>query len=97
MAYLINDEKTALIDTIEFSAGKGFVDGIGKHLEGKPLDYLIINHMELDHSGEIAGILEKYPQVQVVGNATTKRIFEAYFGRVENFLDIGRGGTVDLG
>ncbi|MDR2562988.1 MAG: FprA family A-type flavoprotein [Prevotellaceae bacterium] len=96
-SYLICDEKTALIDTVDFTAGNSFVDGIEKYLAGRPLDYLVINHMELDHSGEIKEILQRFPDVKIVGNATTKRIFEAYFGIIENFLDVGRGATVDLG
>ena len=96
-SYLIADDKTALVDTVDFCAGQSFVDTLEKYLAGKPLDYLIINHMELDHSGEVAEILKRYPDIQIVGNATTKRIFEAYFGSVANFLDVGRGATLDLG
>jgi flavorubredoxin len=96
-SYLIVDEKTALIDTVDFSAGRSFLDTVEKYLEGKTLDYLIINHMELDHTGEVAGLLKKYPEVRIVGNINTKRIFESYFGAVSNFLDVSKGETIDLG
>jgi flavorubredoxin len=96
-SYLIVDEKTALIDTVDFCAGQSFLDTVEKYLDGKTLDYLIINHMELDHTGEVAGLLKKYPEVKVVGNINTKRIFESYFGVISNFLDVGKGETIDLG
>jgi flavorubredoxin len=96
-SYLIVDDKTALIDTVDFCAGKSFLDIVEKYLEGKTLDYLIINHMELDHTGEVANLLKKYPDVKIVGNVNTKRIFESYFGVISNFLDVSKGGTIDLG
>jgi flavorubredoxin len=96
-SYLIVDEKTALIDTVDFCAGQSFLDAVEKYLAGKTLDYLIINHMELDHTGEVAGLLKKYPTVKVVGNVNTKRIFESYFGAISNFVDVGKGGAIDLG
>ena len=55
--YLIKDEKTALVDTIESGVSTEFVDKVEELLEGRTLDYLIINHMELDHSGEIKAII----------------------------------------
>ncbi|MDR2286854.1 MAG: FprA family A-type flavoprotein [Prevotellaceae bacterium] len=96
-SYLIADEKTALVDTVDFCAGQSFLDTVEKYLNGKPLDYLIVNHMELDHTGEVAGLLKKYSDIKVVGNVNTKRIFESYFGAVSNFLDVGKGETIDLG
>jgi flavorubredoxin len=96
-SYLIVDEKTALVDTVDFCAGRSFPDTVERHLDGKPLDYLIINHMELDHTGEVAAILKKYPELKVVGNIHTKRIFESYFGTIANFIDVGKGETIDLG
>jgi flavorubredoxin len=96
-SYIIVDEKTALIDTVDFCAGQSFLDTVEKHLNGKTLDYLIINHMELDHTGDVAGILKRYPDIRIVGNINTRRIFESYFGEVSSFMDVGKGGTIDLG
>jgi flavorubredoxin len=96
-SYLIVDEKTALIDTVDFCVGQSFLDNVEKYLNGKTLDYLIVNHMELDHTGEVAGLLKKYPDVKIVGNINTKRIFESYFGAISNFLDVSKGETIDLG
>lgn len=96
-SYLIVDDKTALIDTVDFCAGKSFLSEVETHLCGKPLDYLIINHMELDHTGEVADLLKRYPEVKIVGNVSTKRIFEAYFGETSNFIDVSKGEVIDLG
>ena len=96
-SYIIVDEKTALIDTVDVTAGKCFLDTVEKYLDGKTLDYLVINHIEPDHSGEIASILKKYPAVKILGNAATKRIFEAYFGETANFEDVSKGAVIKLG
>jgi flavorubredoxin len=96
-SYLIVDEKTALIDTVDFCAGRSFQDTVEQYLDGKTLDYLIINHMELDHTGEVAGLLKRYPNVRIVGNFNTRKIFESYFGAASNFEDVGKGGAIDLG
>lgn len=96
-SYIINDEKTALIDTVDFCAGRNFVEGIADYIGDKPLDYLVINHMELDHTGEVRNLMDRYPNITIVGNGVTKRIFEGYFGVVKNFLDISKGTIVDLG
>jgi flavorubredoxin len=95
-SYLIVDDRTALVDTVDFCAGQSFLDRVARYLDGRTLDYLIINHMELDHTGEVAGLLKKYPEVKVLGNINTKRIFESYFGTASNFADV-KGETVDLG
>ncbi len=97
-SYLIKDEKTALIDTVEHGGVQEFLDKIegviGK--EGK-IDYLIINHMEPDHSGAIQAIVDRYPEVQLVGNLKTFKIVEAYYGYKDNLLEIKDGDTLDLG
>ncbi|MDR0710896.1 MAG: FprA family A-type flavoprotein [Prevotellaceae bacterium] len=96
-AYLIVDEKTALIDTVDFDASKNFLSAIESQLHGQPLDYLVINHIEPDHSGGIAELLKKYPEVKVVGNPQTKNIFDAYFDRATSFVDVSKGETIALG
>lgn len=98
-SYIIVDEKTALIDTIEsFGVGTSYMHRIEQHLNGRELDYLIINHMELDHSGEIKAIVEKYPKVKIIGNSTTFKILSAYFGITDNLLNVSEiKDTLDLG
>jgi Uncharacterized flavoproteins len=95
--YLINDEKTALVDTIESGVAGDFVEKVESLLAGRPLDYLIINHMELDHTGEVKEILKRYPKVQIVGNSKTFKIVEAYWGNVDNFKHVDDGEELSLG
>lgn len=95
--YLINDEKTALVDTVESDAADDFIEKIEEVLDGKALDYLIINHMEPDHSGKIKEVIRRYPNVQIVGNAKTFKIVDAYWGISENLKQIEDGDTLALG
>lgn len=95
--YLIKDEKTALIDTIESGVAGDFVEKVESLLEGRNLDYLIINHMELDHSGEVKDILKRYPDVQIIGNSKTFKVVEAYWGNVGNLKQVEDGEELSLG
>ena len=76
--YLIVDDKTALLDTVEMGSDLDFVGRVESILGGRELDYLIINHMEPDHSGEIKDILRRYPDVKIIGNNKTYKILEGY-------------------
>ena len=70
-SYLIADEKVAVIDTIERSKMDDYVDNIQSVLGGRKVDYLIVNHMEPDHTGAIRTLLAHYPEAKIVGNAKT--------------------------
>lgn len=96
-SYLIRDEKTALLDTVEMGSSQSYVAMVAEVLEGRTLDYLIINHMEPDHSGEIMEIVQQYPAVKIVGNSKTFKILEAYYGIKDNLLEVKDGDTLDLG
>lgn len=96
-SYLIVDNKTALVDTIEDRAAGNYIERIESLLNGKPLDYLIINHMEPDHSGEIKEIFNHFKGVKLVGNAKTFKIVEAYWGIRDNLIEVDDGDTLDLG
>lgn len=96
-SYLILDEKTALIDTVEISFSEQYIDKILMVLNGRTLDYLIINHMEPDHSGSIKMIRREFPNVQIVGNAKTFGMIEGYFGITENLHEVKNGETLSLG
>jgi anaerobic nitric oxide reductase flavorubredoxin len=96
-SYLVVDEKTALIDTVDISFGDIFIDKIQAQLKGKPLDYLIINHMEPDHSGSIRLIRKYYPDMVIVGNNKTLSMVEGYYGVSDNTREIKDGETLSLG
>lgn len=97
-SYLINDKKTALIDTIEFGSDGDYIDKIQRILCGKPLDYLIVNHMEPDHSSMIRSILAVYPNVKLVGNNQTYKLLQCFYKiSDENFMQVKEGDTIPLG
>lgn len=96
-SYVIDDEKTALLDTVEMGSGKQFLESIDEVLQGRDLDYLIVNHMEPDHSGEIGDVVRRYPDVQIVGNSKTFKILKGYFGIEDNLLEVCDGDTLSLG
>lgn len=96
-SYLVVDEKTALIDTVEDRAAGSYIERIEELLNGRKLDYLIINHMEPDHSGEIFNVLKHFEGVTIVGNAKTFKIIEAYWGVTTNLREVADGETLNLG
>ena len=65
-AYLVLDEKTALIDTVDRSVTGQFFENLTAVLEGRPLDYLVVDHMEPDHSSAVSEVLVRWPAAQVV-------------------------------
>ena len=66
-SYLIRDDKCALLDTVEFGSEGAYLDRIEEILGERELDYLVVNHMEPDHSGEIGTVLKRYPSVKLIG------------------------------
>jgi flavorubredoxin len=96
-SYLITDKKTALIDTVDISFGDQFIDKIQSQLQGKTLDYLIINHMEPDHSGSIRIIRKYYPEMIIVGNSKTLSMVEGFYGVIDNMLEVNDEDTLSLG
>ena len=96
-AYMIMDQKTALIDTVDISLGDIFIDKIQSQLQGRPLDYLIINHMEPDHSGSIRLIRQYYPDLIIVGNNKTISMLDGFYGVDNNTKEIKDGEILSLG
>ena len=97
-SYLITDERSALVDTVEMGSDGEYLERIESLLEGKPLDYLIVNHMEPDHSGEIDTIVRRWPAVKVIGNARTTKILTSYYPAVvSNIQEVCDGEELDLG
>jgi len=96
-SYLIMDQKTALIDTVDISMGDIFIDKIQSQLQGRTLDYLIINHMEPDHSGSIRIIRQYYPELIIVGNSKTISMLDGFYGVENNTKEIKDGEILSLG
>lgn len=95
--YLIQDEKTALMDTLKLGFGKDFQERVTETLGGRELDYLVVHHMEPDHTGEIKSIVKKYPNVKIVGNSKTFKVLESYFGKMDNLMEVKEGDILNLG
>ena len=97
-SYLIKDEKIALVDTVEAGSTETYLSKI-EEIIGKDakVDYLIINHMEPDHSGALKDLVNKYPDIKLIGNIKTFKILEAYYGFTDNLLEVTDGSTIDLG
>lgn len=96
-SYLIVDEKTALVDTVDVCYSDVFLKKIADALNGRSLDYLIVNHMEPDHAGSIRLLREQYPDVQIVGNSKTFGMLEGYHGITTGLHEVKEGSTLDLG
>ena len=96
-SYLIADEKVAVIDTIERSKMDDYVDNIQSVLGGRKVDYLIVNHMEPDHTGAIRTLLAHYPEAKIVGNAKTFPMLKNFYHVSNNLVEVKEGDLIDLG
>lgn len=73
-SYLLLDEKTVLFDTVDWSIGRQFLENIEYVLDGRPLDYMVINHMEPDHGASIEEVLLRHPEVQIISTEDRKSV-----------------------
>ena len=98
-SYVILDEKTALMDTADSSVAERFMENVAAVLDGRTLDYLVVQHMEPDHCANIAAIIEKYPEVTVVGNAKTMQMIGQFYSgtKAEHTLLVKEGDKLSLG
>lgn len=95
-SYIVCGEKTALLDAVKVTKIDDFKEKIEEALGGKPLDYLVVHHMEPDHSSSIEFVREWYPDVRIVGNKATRLMLKAFYG-IDEILEVGEGDTLDLG
>ena len=96
-SYIIVDEKVVVIDTIERSKMDDYVENIEQLLNGRKVDYLVINHMEPDHTGAIKALLCHYPDVKIIGNAKTFPMLKNFYGVCDNLMEVKEGDSLDLG
>lgn len=97
-SYIIKDEKIAVIDTVDKNFTHEWLDNVAEVLGNKKPDYLVVQHMEPDHSANIPQFLKVYPNTTVVGNAKTFKMIEQFFGlNIENKLVVNEGDTLSLG
>ena len=96
-SYLLRDDKSVLFDTVDICYSDVFLQKLEKALDGKKLDYLVINHMEPDHSGSIGLLRIKYPDVQIIGNARTLDMIKGYYGVEDGVIAIKDGDELSVG
>ena len=96
-SYLIADEKVAVIDTIERSKMDDYIENIQGILGDRKVDYLVVNHMEPDHTGAIRTLLAHYPDAKVVGNAKTFPMLKNFYHVSDNLVEVKEGDCIDLG
>ncbi len=96
-AYLIDDEKTCLVDTVEVDFFMPFIENIHQVLGERQLDYVVVNHMEPDHSGSLALLRKYFPNVQIIGNKKTFDMLKGFYQLTDGLMEVKNGDTLKLG
>ena len=98
-SYVILDKKVAIMDTVDKRKTSNWMKNIEKILDGKEPDYLVVSHMESDHSDNIANLVAKYPNMKVVGNLQTFKMIAQFFDLdlKEKSITVKEGDVLDLG
>jgi flavorubredoxin len=98
-SYLMMDDKTALIDTVDRSISDLYLENVTHVLGGRCLDYLVINHMEPDHCANIEEIARRYPDVKIIGNKKTFQFIEQFYTMdlKANYMEVKEGEELVLG
>ena len=96
-SYLIVDDKVCLIDTVEVDFFMPFIKNIQETIGNRPVDYLVVNHMEPDHSGSIALIKKYYPNITIIGNKKTFGMMSGFYGIEGDNMVVNNGDTLSLG
>ena len=98
-SYVLLDEKTVLLDTVDASVAGQFFENLEHVLDGRKLDYIVVNHMEPDHCAMIGDLVRRYPEVQVVGNTKTFGMIKQFFGTdfAERAVTVKEGDTLATG
>ena len=97
-SYIVADEKVALIDTVECGFEEEFLENIDQSIGDRHIDYLVVNHMEPDHSSLVSLMLERYPSIMIVANAKTLPMLEGYYGvQQDKVMVMGEGESLSLG
>ena len=99
-SYIIADEKVALVDTVEVDFFQQFLDNVREVIGDRKIDYIIVNHVEPDHSGSLALIKKYYPEAKIVGNKKTFDMVRGFYSVGEadgDTLEVKNGDTLPLG
>ena len=97
-SYVILDEKIAVMDSVDACAAERWLSNVAQVLEGRSPDYLVVTHMEPDHSGSLMRLAQKYPEMKIVGNAKTFTLIKQFFGTgalsEDRMLEVGERDTL---
>ncbi len=98
-SYVILDEKVALMDTVDARGTEEWLDNLDKALAGRSIDYLVVSHMEPDHAGNIKNLIDRYPEMKIVGNAKTFAMIPQFFDVdiTDRSVVVKEGDTLSLG
>ena len=98
-SYLILDEKTAVMDTVDADKTEEYMKNLETALGGRSLDYIVVQHLEPDHSGSLKAVLDAYPAAKVVGTAKTFQMMPQFFDYDlgDRAVTVKEGDTLSLG
>jgi len=96
-SYLIVSDKVILIDVVKNTTEKLLLEKLAKILKGKKIDYLIINHMEPDHSGALKVVKSLFPDIKIIGNEKTVELIKHFYDITSNCMTVKNGEILDLG
>ena len=98
-SYVIFDDKVAVMDTVDSDVTDEWLKNLEETLDGRDVDYVVVQHMEPDHTGSLLQLIEKYPEMKVVGNAKTFPMMEQFFGVdiEDRKVTVAEGDTLELG
>ncbi|BCY17170.1 flavodoxin [Leptolinea sp. HRD-7] len=96
-SYLIRDDKTVVIDLCKSMLTGEFVTQLEDLVPLEKIDFVVVNHMEPDHTGALRTLIKKAPQVQIIGTAKTRDMLREFYGITENVRAVADGETIDLG
>lgn len=96
-SYLIRDEKTVLIDTVWLPYDKEFVENLKKEIDLKKIDYIIINHGEVDHSGALVELMKEIPNTPIYCTANAVKSIKGQYHKEWNFIPVKTGDTLNIG
>lgn len=96
-SYLIRDEKTVLIDTVWDPFSKEFITNLKREIDIQKIDYIVINHSEVDHSGALVDLMNEIPNTPIYCTKSGARILKGHYHQNWNFIEVKTGDTLDLG
>jgi len=96
-SYLIRDEKTVLIDTVWLPFAKEFVANLKKEIDLNKIDYIIVNHGEIDHSGALIELMKEIPNTPIYCTKNGAKILKGHYHQDWNFVEVKTGDTLDIG